>query len=169
METKDAFISASRHYLQRVYLPKIERCLDELSDDDVWWRPNDRSNGIGNLILHLVGNVRQYVVSGAGGAPDVRLRDEEFAARQVVSKHDLRTMLRQTLADVDAVLARLDPSELERTITVQGRQITVFAAIYHAVEHFSMHTGQIIYAAKQLRDVDLSFYSFAGGVVQRHY
>lgn len=169
MDPAALFITSSRRFLQRSYLPKIERCLDVLSEDDLWWRPNDRSNSIGNLILHLAGNVRQYIVSGAGGAPDIRMRDEEFAARDVVTKDDLRTMLRDTLEEVDGALARLDASELHNSITVQGREMTVLEAVYHAVEHFSMHTGQIIYAAKQLKDVDLKFYSFDKNVVHRHY
>lgn len=169
MDPAALFITSSRRFLQRSYLPKIERCLDELSEKDLWWRPNDRSNSIGNLILHLAGNIRQYIVSGAGGVPDIRMRDEEFAAREVVTKDDLRTMLRDTLEEVDGTLARLGASELGNSITVQGRELTVLEAIYHAVEHFSMHTGQIIYAAKQLKDVDLKFYSFDKYVVHRHY
>jgi uncharacterized damage-inducible protein DinB len=169
MDPAALFITSSRRFLQRSYLPKIERCMDALSEEELWWRPNDRSNSIGNLVLHLAGNVRQYIISGAGGAPDIRMRDEEFAARDVVTKDDLRTMLRDTLEEVDGTLARLDASVLRSSITVQGRELTVLEAIYHAVEHFSMHTGQIIYIAKQLKHVDLKFYSFDKNVVHRNY
>jgi len=169
MDPAALFITSSRRFLQRSYLPKIERCMDALSEEELWWRPNDRSNSIGNLVLHLAGNVRQYIVSGAGGAPDIRMRDEEFAAHEVMTKDDLRTMLRDTLEEVDGTLARLDASVLRNSITVQGRELTVLEAIYHAVEHFSMHTGQIIYIAKQLKHVDLKFYSFDKNVVHRNY
>lgn len=169
MALSSAFIETSRHYLQQAYRPKIERCLDDLSEDAVWWRPNDRSNSIGNLILHLAGNVRQYIVSGAGGEADIRIRDEEFAAREGVAKDDLLRILTETLADVDRVLEHLDPAALSRSIIVQGREMTVFEAVYHAVEHFSMHTGQIIYITKQLTGEDLGFYTFEGDAVRRKY
>lgn len=169
MDTASTFIDTSRHYLKRSYRPKIERCLEKLTDDAVWWRPNERSNSIGNLILHLAGNIRQYIVSGAGGEADIRIRDEEFAAKESVSKEDLARILADTLDEVDRVLAQLDPAALSRIITVQGREITAFEAVYHAVEHFSMHTGQIIYITKQLVDDDLGFYSFRNQAVQRNY
>ena len=169
MDSARSFIALSRHFLRDSYMPKIERCLEELSDEDIWWRPNDRSNSIGNLVLHLAGNIRQYVVAGAGGAADIRIRDEEFAARDVMTKEDLRTMLSETLQEVDRSLAKLEPAVLGKMITVQGRDLSIFEAIYHAVEHFSMHTGQIIYAAKQMKDIDLKFYSFGGGAVTRQY
>ncbi len=169
MDTAITFIKTSRHYLQRSYRPKIERCLDQVTEDALWWRPNERSNSIGNLILHLAGNIRQYIVSGAGGEADIRIRDEEFAAREGLSKEDLRKMLSDTLDEVDRALERLNPDALSRKITVQGREITVFEAVYHAVEHFSMHTGQIIYVTKQLTDGALGFYSFQGESVQRKY
>ena len=169
MDVTSEFIAASRRYLQRSYRPKIERCLEALTDEQVWWRPNAQSNSVGNLILHLAGNIRQYVVSGAGGRPDIRMRDEEFAARDGISKEELLRLFADTLDEVDRVLEGLDAAALEKTITVQGADRNVFEAIYHAVEHFSMHTGQIIYITKQIADVDLGFYSFQQGAVRRHY
>ena len=74
-----AFIAQSRRFLSDDYLPKIERCLEQLSDEQVWWRANDKSNSIGNLILHISGNARQWIVSGLGGEQDNRRRDDEFA------------------------------------------------------------------------------------------
>ena len=169
MDIAAEFIAASRHYLQRSYRPKIERCLAALSEEQIWWRPNERSNSVGNLILHLAGNIRQYVVSGAGGRPDIRIRDEEFAAREGISRSELVRLFADTLDEVDRTLDNLDAAALERTITVQGSDRTVFEAVYHAVEHFSMHTGQIIYITKQIAEVDLGFYSFHQGAVRRHY
>ena len=169
MDLATEFIAASRRYLQHSYRPKIERCLATLSEDQIWWRPNEQSNSVGNLILHMAGNIRQYVVSGAGGRPDIRMRDEEFAARDGISKNELSRLFADTLDEVDRVMEHLDPAALERTISVQGGDRTVLEAIYHAVEHFSMHTGQIIYITKQISDVDLGFYSFQKGAVRRHY
>ena len=163
------FIQASRRYLTEEYLPKIEHCLSLLTDEEVWWRPNDHSNSIGTLVLHLAGNVRQYIVSGAGGRPDIRRRDEEFAAARGRSPEELADHLRATLDDVAEALNDLDPADLSEIRTVQGREMSVFDAVYHAVEHFSMHTGQIIQTTKQLKDADLAFYTFRDGGVQTRW
>ena len=157
--TGDAFIDASRSYLRDEYLPKIERCLARLDEADVWWRPNDASNSIGNLMLHLAGNVRQWIVHGLGGAPDVRQRPQEFDARTSRSKEDLLDHLHAALDDVDAVLADLDPDALHEPRTIQGLDGTVLDVIYHVVEHFSMHTGQIIYVTKLRTGAPLAFYA----------
>src|SRR5215217_9189847 len=94
------------------YLPKIERCFENLSDEQIWWRANEESNSIGNLILHLCGNARQWIVCGLGSAPDNRIRDAEFARRDVIPRAELVQLLRTTIADVESVLHGLDPSVL---------------------------------------------------------
>lgn len=153
-----AFINQSRHYLRGDYLPKIERALTQLTDDAVWWRPNEASNSIGNLLLHLSGNIRQWIVSGIGGADDTRQRQQEFDARQPLPKAELLAHLRATLAEVDTVLSGLTDSDLVQPRRIQGTQMTVMAAIYHVVEHFSMHTGQILWITKLHTSTDLSLY-----------
>lgn len=160
-----AFLKEARSLLSADYLPKIERCLEQLSDEDVWRRPaGEASNSIGNLLLHLAGNARQWMVSGVGGAPDARVRQAEFDAREGRTREELLSELRATLADVDAVLARLAPSELLSARRIQGREgVPVLEAVFHVVEHFSMHTGQIILLTKMLAGTDLAFYDFSGG------
>src|SRR6266478_5396680 len=111
-DTGQEFISRSRYHLIEDFLPKIERCLDHLTDEQIWWRPNEQSNCIGNLLLHLSGNARQWIVCGVGGAPDSRDRDGEFAQRDVIAREELRSLLRRTLADVDATLAQFDANQL---------------------------------------------------------
>ncbi|MGB7923819.1 MAG: DinB family protein [Pyrinomonadaceae bacterium] len=162
-EVAEAFIAHARTLLSRDYLPKIERCLEKLSDDDVWWRANPESNSIGNLLLHLAGNARQWIVSGLGGNADHRLRQEEFDERSVMPRAELLARLDETLKEVDGVLARLDPSSILERRRIQGHDVTVLWAILHVVEHFSMHTGQIILITKMLRTGDLKFYDFSGG------
>lgn len=169
MDLPNEFIHASRRFLVEEYLPKIERCVNLLDYDAIWWQPNPHSNSVGTLIRHLQGNVRQYIVSGAGGEPDRRQRDEEFARRADVQPAELLEELRSTVSDVAATLERLDPHQLDAERTIQGRRMTVFEAIYHAVEHFSMHTGQIIYITKQLRDRDLEFYRFRDGAAESQW
>jgi uncharacterized damage-inducible protein DinB len=158
-----AFIEEARLHLLRDYLPKLERCLEQLSDEQAWWRPGEGSNSVGNLLLHLEGNARQWLVSGVGGAPDRRTRDREFAAREAAPLSELLDSLRATLMEADAALQRLDPALLLERRSIQGHDVTVLAAIFHAVEHFSMHTGQIILLTKLLTGHDLAFYDFSDG------
>jgi len=162
-DTARAFLREARCHLLEDYLPKLERCLEQLTAEQVWWRASERSNSVGNLLLHLEGNARQWLVAGIGGAPDRRARDREFDEREPVAPARLLEDLRATLAEADAALARLDaPALLERR-RIQGHEVTVLAAVFHAVEHFSMHTGQIILLTKLLTGRDLSFYDFSDG------
>jgi uncharacterized damage-inducible protein DinB len=163
----EAFIDESRRQLTDGYLPRLERCLADLPEADVWWRPNAASNSIGNLVLHLAGNLRQWLVSGVGGAPDTRRRDDEFAAREGLDRSQLVEHIRAAVADADRALADLDPDTLLERTTVQGRDITRLGAIYHAVEHFGMHTGQVIVLTKLRTGRDLGFYRLEGGIPRR--
>jgi uncharacterized damage-inducible protein DinB len=153
------FIAQSRRFLADEYPTKIERCLDVLPSEALWRRPNESSNSIGNLLLHLTGNVRQWIVSGVGGAPDTRRRGEEFAATEGADAALLMAALRGTLDEADSVLAALDASSLEETRTIQARTMTVFDTVYHVVEHFSMHTGQIILLTKSAAEGRVQFYA----------
>ena len=160
-----AFIEKSRYYLQQEYLPKIERCVEKLSDEDLWWRPNEPSNSVGNLLLHLAGNVRQWIVSGVGGADDVRQRQQEFDEREQLPREVLIAQLRHALDEVDRVLASLDAGVLLEPRQIQGMAVSVLDAIYHVVEHFSTHVGQIVYITKMRTGDDLGFYRVQDGDV----
>jgi uncharacterized damage-inducible protein DinB len=161
-EIGQAFITRSRYHFAEDFLPKIERCLELLTDDQIWWRANPQSNSIGNLLLHLSGNVRQWIVCGVGGNTDARDRDAEFAQREVLPRDELLGRLKQTLSEADAALAKLDSNKLLEQKQIQGCDVTALEAILHVVEHFSMHTGQIIMMAKFFAEVDLDFYDFSG-------
>jgi uncharacterized damage-inducible protein DinB len=162
-------IGSALDFLVGEYLPKIERCLAELSTEQIWWRPNSDSNSIGNLVLHLCGNARQWVVAGVGGMPDTRTRDAEFARRDPIDRNELLDLLRSTLSDVERVLTNLDPQSLLERRQIQGKQRDVFEAIFHVTEHFSMHTGQIILLTKMLIQKDLKFYDFCGGLPEHKW
>jgi len=157
-----AMIALSRRYL-REYLTKIRLAVSMLDERIVWARPNEASNSIGNLMLHLAGNVRQWIVSGVGGAPDVRDRQSEFDQRAPIAVTDLVDRLEQTISDVDRVLASLSPADLHTRRTIQANDVTVLEAIYHVVEHFSMHTGQIILLAKADQADRVRFYDMVDG------
>jgi uncharacterized damage-inducible protein DinB len=163
-DTAQAFIAQSRELLKTDYLPKIERCLERLSDEEVWWRAGDQSNSIGNLLLHLSGNVRQWIVSGIGGERDARVRQQEFDERALIPRGELLSRLKGTLEEVDEVLSGFDVGQILERRTIQGSEVTVLEAVYHVVEHFSMHTGQIILLTKMLKAADMKFYDFSDGV-----
>jgi uncharacterized damage-inducible protein DinB len=158
-----AFLQNSRALLREEYLPKIERCLEQLSDKQIWWRANDESNSIGNLVLHLCGNARQWIICGLGDEADKRQRQSEFDERRVIGRDELLDLLRKTIAEVDELLADFDVWHLLEVYRIQGTESTALAAIFHVTEHFSMHTGQIILLTKILGNLDLDFYAFADG------
>lgn len=146
-DISEAFVGEARSYLED-YVKKLERCLAMLNDEDVWWRPNEASNSVGNLLLHLAGSTRMWIVGGAGNTPRPRDRDSEFAARGDLSGTEILARLKATVADCDEVLQHLDTGELLQRRQVGKYDVTVLGAIFHAVEHFSMHTGQIIMLTK---------------------
>jgi len=158
-----AFVDNDRSLLSEEYLPKIERCLEELSNEQIWWRPNEQSNSIGNLILHLCGNARQWIVCGLGDEADRRARQTEFDQRGGMPREELLKLLKDTIAEVDKVLAGFDVWQLLEVYRIQGADSTALAAIFHVTEHFSMHTGQIILVTKILANLDLVFYDFSDG------
>ncbi len=157
----ESFLQRSRYFLNNEYLPKIRLAIEPLSDEAIWWRANESSNSIGNLMLHLAGNIRQWIVSGVGGAADVRQRSTEFRARGGKDKAALLAHLTTAVRDADGVLAALSADELGRPRQIQGRSTTVFEAVYHVVEHFSTHTGQIILLAKVHAGEKIRFYDDA--------
>lgn len=138
---------------------RIEDCLRRLTPEQVWSRAGDNQNAVGNLVLHLSGNVRQWIVSGVGGAADVRDRDAEFAARGGAPAADLAALLSSTVGEAAAILDGLAPGRLTERLRIQGYDVTVLEAIYACVEHFSHHTGQILYATKLFSGADLGYYA----------
>jgi uncharacterized damage-inducible protein DinB len=152
------FLQESRRLLLTDYLTKIERCLEHLSNEQVWARPNEASNSIGNLMLHLCGNVRQWIIGGVGNRPVERHRQQEFDERRQLPARELLARLQSTLAEADAVLGDLGPETLLTMRAIQGYDVTVLGAVYHVVEHFSMHTGQIIVITKMVTARDLQLW-----------
>ena len=137
---------------------RIEACLGKLTDDQIWARGGENENAVGNLILHLSGNVRQWIVSGVGERPDKRDRDAEFAARGGMSVVELAAKLRATVAEAVTVLDAVTAERLTQRVVIQQYDVSVLEAILHVVEHFSGHTGQIIFATKILTGEDLGFH-----------
>jgi uncharacterized damage-inducible protein DinB len=139
-------------------LPRILKCLELLNNDQIWWRPNESSNSIGNLVLHLCGNVTQWIYSGIGGYPDSRKRQSEFDARSGIDKEELSALLVQTMEKVRPVINHVTSDELLLKRPVQTFEETGLSILIHVTEHFSYHTGQIAYITKMLTGSPLGFY-----------
>ncbi|MBW8770433.1 MAG: DUF1572 family protein [Gemmatimonadetes bacterium] len=169
MDIASEFLAQSRRYLASEYPAKIRHCLDVLPEHAIWQRDHESSNSVGNLLLHLSGNIRQWIVSGVGGAPDARRRSAEFDAREGDDAAALMGQLLATIRDADDVLASLDAGRLAERRTIQGRDVSVLDAVYHVVEHFSMHTGQIILLAKRFAPGRVQFYEDAGGLARPRF
>jgi uncharacterized damage-inducible protein DinB len=155
---EQAFLKYSADELQ-VLCNRIEDCLGRLSSERIWTRNSDNQNSVGNLVLHLCGNVRQWIISGVGGADDARDRDSEFAARGGMQPAELAAKLRSTVGDAAIVIRRVPVERLgERKVIQKIYDQTMMEAIYHVVEHFAQHTGQIMFATKLLTGEDLGYY-----------
>ena len=163
---RDLFIDCSVRKLRQM-CERIEACLAKLNDEQIWWRGAESQNSTGNLVLHLCGNLGQWIVSGVGGAPDTRQRDAEFAARGDVSREELIRRLRTRVEETVAVIDAVTEERLNDRVTPQKYEVSVLEAIYHVVEHFSHHTGQIIFATKLLTNEDLGFYRHLNAPVHR--
>ena len=137
---------------------RIQDCLGRLTYEQIWARGSEDENAIGNLVLHLAGNVRQWIGTGMAGKPDVRARDREFAARGDVQAGELGERLSGVVADAVATIEKMTGAELLERITVQKYELTKLEALLHVVEHFAQHTAQIIFATKLLTSSDLGYY-----------
>ena len=133
--------------------------LNQLSEEDIWKRPNPSLNSVGNLILHLCGNMTQYVISSLGETEDKRDRDLEFATESGYTKAELLQRLRETVETTKRVINDATTEQFIRKREVQGFYFSGIGAVLHAVEHYSYHTGQIAFWTKQLKNTDLGFYS----------
>ena len=138
---------------------RIETCVAKLTPEQIWNRGGENQNAIGNLLLHLNGNVRQWILSGVGGAADIRDRDAEFAARLGKPAADLAGDLKKTVREANEAMRGLTAGQLLEMISVQGYSVTKMEAIFHVVEHFAGHTFQIIFATKLFTNQDLGFYA----------
>jgi len=155
----DLFLEFSRNKLLNQYWPRLRKAVESLSNEQIWWRPNETSNSIGNLILHLNGNVWQWLVASFIQLEDKRDRPSEFSATGDLSADDLLARLSQTIDEAAKVLDRLTPEELLATWQIQGYTVSGLAAVYQVVEHFGLHYGQIVYITKMQEGRDLGFYS----------
>lgn len=152
------FLRATREMLLDQCWPRLRTCVESLTDEQIWWRPNVSSNSIGNLILHLNGNVTQWIIASFTRSEDHRDRPAEFSRTDSIPRDELIRTLSATMQRVSTVLEQITESDLRAPFEIQGYRTSGLGAIYHVVEHFSLHYGQIAYITKMLRDQDLGFY-----------
>jgi uncharacterized damage-inducible protein DinB len=151
-------IKEVRRRMVQESMMKLQSCLDKLTLEQIWYRPNENTLSIGNTLLHLNGNVRQYILAGLAGGEDTRQRSKEFSERSVISKEDLLNPLKKTMQEVDQYLDKLDIDELTIVRPVQCFDESGVGILIHVVEHFSYHVGQVVYITKMLEDQDMGFY-----------
>jgi hypothetical protein len=156
--TTTLFLEFSREKLLKQYWPRLRGCVESLTNEQVWWRPNPASNSVGNLILHLNGNVRQWLVASFNRVEDTRDRPAEFKQRRLIPTTALLKQLSATMQQASEVLSRLTEADMLTLFDIQGYKVSGLAAVYQVVEHFGMHYGQILYVTKILRGEDLGFY-----------
>lgn len=152
----EAFIDASRSAL-RERLRKIRHCVDQLTDQQVWQRPRPEMNSIANILLHLCGNLRQWIVSGAGGSPDIRNRPAEFSDRSMTPKTQLLSNLEQVIGQCDEVLAHVNPMSLLEMRRIQGFEVQVLKAVFDTLSHLQGHVQEIIHMTRQIKGMDYQF------------
>ena len=154
----ELFLAFSRDKLLNQYWPRLRTAVSALTDDQIWWRPNPASNSIGNLLLHLNGNVGQWLVASFNKLDDARNRPAEFGERRRIAGRLLLDQLGKTMDEAAEVLKRLTREDLATPYEIQGYTTTGLGAVYQVVEHFGLHYGQILYITKSLRGEDLGFY-----------
>lgn len=138
---------------------KLIKCLEELDESDIWKRPNQNSNSVGNIVLHLCGNIGQYAISSLGHISDVRQRDTEFLANGGYSKNELLQKFLAHIEKAKTIIQSTSSEELLRKRKVQGYNHSGVGILIHVTEHLSYHTGQIIFWTKLLKNKDLGFYA----------
>ena len=157
---KNALTDQVRVRLFEEGVPRIKKCLAQLSDEEIWHRPNENLVSIGNLVLHLCGNVRQWIVAGLGKRKDTRTRQIEFDTVGPVSVEKMLADMGKVMMEVEEVLTEISPDDLLKKRKVQGiYDETGVSILVHVVEHFSYHVGQITRDTKMIRNIDIGYYA----------
>jgi uncharacterized damage-inducible protein DinB len=158
-----------KEFEQRVFdesFVRIYKCLSMISDEQLWKQPNPSIPSIGNIVLHICGNARQWILSGLGGKEDNRDRDQEFVPQQKIKKSELIFLLENLKMNLRHTLDKIPEKELMTLRTIQGFEVTGFSAIMHVLEHFSYHTGQITLLTKLWTGNETGYY--AGSDLNKH-
>jgi len=153
-----SFIAEIKRRLFEESMFRLKKCLAELTEEQIWYRPNPASNSVGNLVLHLHGNVRQWVVAGLGKNKDIRERQQEFDEQGPLPTQQMIADMEQLMVEVTAILDNTTSEDLLEIRNVQGFQESGLSILVHITEHFSYHVGQMTYIVKMLNDKDMGYY-----------
>lgn len=160
MSFNHTLVSQIRIRIIEESIPRIKKCLTVLTEKQIWYKANDNTNSVGNLIIHLCGNARQWIISGLDHQPDERDRDYEFNEKGPIPKKVLINMLDILIVDLDDALGRIVETDLLKNHTIQKHfKENGVSIIVHAIEHFSYHTGQITYYTKLVNNIDTGYYA----------
>ncbi len=157
MNTYTEFIKQSVEFMNQ-NLPRIRKCLIEISEEELWKRPNEQSNSIGNLIIHLCGNITQYIHSGLGNEPDIRERDLEFNRTGGLTRDELYTKIEAVTHLAIKIMEKLPEKQALKKREIQGFKMSGIGIIIHVTEHYSYHVGQITFYTKLMKNIDLAYY-----------
>ena len=153
-------LQISRTKLLEDFLPRLEQALSMLDEEHLWVKEGEATNSVGNILLHMEGNLRQWIIVAIGRGADKRDRPAEFSARETHTRAELSALLHATVLEACSTLALATAEDLARPRRIQVYDVTGYEAVYHAVEHFSYHLGQVIHIVKQRTGRDLRFYAF---------
>ena len=151
------FLKRARRDLLERYRPQVRECVCSLTEEQIWWRPNEASNSIGNLVLHITGQIGQWLLASFNRTEFTRNRAQEFAERGPIPISTLLVRFDSTIEEAGVVLARLTPEELAGSHVIFGKTVSGLEAVFHSVSHFALHYGQIAYITKWLTGRDLGF------------
>lgn len=158
MTTKQLLLKEFENRVFEKSYERIYKCLSMIEERDLWRSPVSNIPAIGNLILHISGNARQCILSGLGGKPDNRDRDQEFVVQSNIKKSELIFLMQALRVNLRATLEEMESSVLTTNHNIQGFKVTGFSIIIHVIEHFSYHTGQITTLTKWLTQKNTDYY-----------
>lgn len=157
-EIHQLLVAETKRRLFEESFPRLKKCLNQLTETEIWYRPNANSNSVGNLVLHLCGNARQWIIAGLGKEKDTRNRQAEFDQKEIIPTPALLELLEKLEKDLTIVLNKVSTEDLKAMHNVQTFQENGVAILVHVVEHFSYHVGQVTYFVKWKKDMDIGYY-----------
>ena len=148
----DLVLQSLKSRISKILPTQIRACLDELNEEQIWWRPNESSNSIGNLVLHLSGSLTHFIARGIGGIDYERNRPAEFNDRRNLPKEELLAIFNKMIEQVSQTLDAFDTSRFLETTDEPSYNPTVFNTIFNVAIHLATHTGQIVFVTKMLKE-----------------
>jgi len=145
-------LSSLRVRITKVFPAQVRECLAQLDDEQIWWRPNESSNSVGNLVIHLSGSLNHYLNRGIGGFEYDRDRAAEFAERRHIPKDELRAIFDDMVTKAEQTFDALTVERLGEPSPEPKMYTLVVEDVLSVMSHIANHTGQILWITKMLKD-----------------